>query len=149
MTQTAHSSAYGTLTSTQGSSNKTQQCNYCKEWKSVSSFEMHLKACALNNKENSNEASDQMMQTNVLSTRKNSLLQTLNLQQQNPKQKRINAFKQQQKEHLESSIHPIDLNDLKDPQMCAEYVGDIFEWLRTTETEPGNNNSVNPTYMTK
>jgi cyclin B len=33
--------------------------------------------------------------------------------------------------------------------MCAEYVGDIFQWLRTTETEPGNNNSVNPTYMTK
>lgn len=33
--------------------------------------------------------------------------------------------------------------------MCAEYASEIFTWLRTTESEPGNNNSVSPTYMTK
>ena len=33
---TAQSSAYGTLTSSQGSSNKAHQCIYCKEWKLAS-----------------------------------------------------------------------------------------------------------------
>jgi cyclin B len=33
--------------------------------------------------------------------------------------------------------------------MCAEFATEIFNWLRITESEPGNNNCVTPTYMTK
>ena len=43
----------------------------------------------------------------------------------------------------------MDVNDLKDPQLCSEYAAEIFNWLRTTESEPGNNNCVASTYMTK
>lgn len=41
------------------------------------------------------------------------------------------------------------MNDLKDPQLCSEYAAEIFNWLRTTESEAGNNNCVAHTYMTK
>ena len=44
----------------------------------------------MNNKENEGATSDQPM--NVLSTRKNSLMQTMNIL--DPKQKRLKAFKQ-------------------------------------------------------
>ena len=43
----------------------------------------------------------------------------------------------------------MDINDLNDPQMCAEFATEIFNWLRSTESDPGNNNSVSHTYMTK
>lgn len=60
------------------------------------------------------------------------------------------AFKQQLKEHLEQSVDPIDLPDMQDPQTCAEYASDIFTWLRSVESLPGNNNNVSsPTYMSR
>lgn len=65
----------------------------------------------------------------------------------NAKAKRLRAFKLQMKEQLERDIDPVDAADIEDPQTCAEYASEIFQWLRATESEQGNNNSVSATYM--
>jgi cyclin B len=64
-------------------------------------------------------------------------------------QKRLKAFKQQCNEHYEATVDPVDLHDMNDPQTCAEYASEIFQWLRATESIPGNNNTVSPTYMSR
>jgi hypothetical protein len=53
----------------------------------------------------------------VISSRKNSLLHTMNMaiSTENAKQKRLKAFKQQCIEHYEATIDPVDLHDLNDP----------------------------------
>jgi cyclin B len=53
------------------------------------------------------------------------------------------------KQYYETTIDQVDFNDLSDPQMCAEFATEIFNWLRTTESDPGNNNSVPHSYMSK
>jgi len=68
---------------------------------------------------------------------------------ENAKQKRLKAFKQQCNEHYEATVDPVDLHDMNDPQTCAEYASEIFQWLRATESIPGNNNTVSPTYMSR
>lgn len=62
----------------------------------------------------------------------------------NAKAKRLRAFKQQMKEQLERQIDPVDVADIEDPQSCAEFASEIFHWLRTTESDIGNNNQVTP-----
>ena len=98
---TTQSSAYGTLTSSQGSSNKASQCIYCKEWKLASLIDSHQKSCSMNNKEDEN-VDHPMSSSNAISTRKNSLLKTLNVKEL--KQKRLKAFKQEMKQHYETSV---------------------------------------------
>jgi hypothetical protein len=115
---------------------KTQQCVYCKEWKSSASIDLHQRSCTFKESEEA-----------VLSTRKNSLLQTL---QVNEKAKRLRAFKQLLKDHQDNNIDPIDQPDIEDPQTCAEYASEIFTWLRQSESVPGNNNGVaSHQYMTR
>jgi cyclin B len=63
--------------------------------------------------------------------------------------KRQAETKQQCNEHYEATVDPVDLHDMNDPQTCAEYASEIFQWLRATESIPGNNNTVSPTYMSR
>ena len=51
------------------------------------------------------------------------------------------------KEQLDKYIDPVDSAEAEDPQNCPEYAAEIFQWLRNTENEQGNNNSVSPNYM--
>lgn len=53
------------------------------------------------------------------------------------------------KEQLEKYIDPVDFAEAEDPLTCPEYAAEIFHWLRNTESEQGNNNSVSPSYMSK
>ena len=87
----------------------------------------------------------------VISSRKSSLLHTMNtaISIENAKQKRLKAFKQQCIEHYEATIDPVDLHELNDPQTCSEYAGEIFQWLRATDSAPGSNNLVTPNYMSR
>ena len=40
------------------------------------------------------------------------------------------------KDHYENTVDPSDVNDLDDPQLCAEYASEIFTFLRTIESTP-------------
>ena len=51
------------------------------------------------------------------------------------------------KELMSEHIDPVDAADAEDPQACPEYAAEIFQWLRSTESDLGNNNSVSATYM--
>lgn len=51
------------------------------------------------------------------------------------------------KEQLEKQIDPVDINEMDDPQSCSEFATEIFNWLRSSESDQGNNNQVSATYM--
>jgi G2/mitotic-specific cyclin-B, other len=59
------------------------------------------------------------------------------------KGRRLKKFQQLQDTFYSSQLDPADIPDARDPQTCAEYACDIFEFLLATETE----NIAMPGYM--
>lgn len=59
------------------------------------------------------------------------------------KGRRLKKFQKLQEQFIETQLDPIDAPDAKDPQLCAEYAVEIFEFLRQSEGE----NVARPGYM--
>lgn len=47
----------------------------------------------------------------------------------------VKKFQQRIEAYLEREVDPIDQEDAKMPQACAEYAVEIFKYLRVTEDE--------------
>ena len=51
------------------------------------------------------------------------------------KGRRLKKFEKLQQTFYETQLDPIDIPDAKDPQLCAEYAVEIFNFLRQSETD--------------
>jgi hypothetical protein len=46
------------------------------------------------------------------------------------KGRRLKKFQKYQEDFYQAELDPVDVPDAKDPQLCAEYAVEIFDFLR-------------------
>jgi hypothetical protein len=92
---------------------------------------------------NNHHAQTQKNSSNIPHHNITSAIPTSNYATIETKGRKLKKFQQLQDAFYDSQLDPVDLPESRDPQNCAEYACDIFEFLLATENE----NIAVPGYM--